>query len=201
MNERSRYWSRAVAGLLAWLVCGVAARSTAQPTAPATPESGATAAEGGDLGDLESLLGESVVTTASRSSERASTAPSTVYTITAEELRIFGIRSFDEALGYLGLGVYAASARDYTSGGEVGAQGVPRRRSVRRVQQPATTLAAEPARAHAARSGSSPPTGRSRATPGRRPTCCRHRRHRRHDFAAGRLHQPLLTFSDAFTRS
>lgn len=77
-----------------------------------------------DMGDLESLLGESVVTTASRSAERASTAPSTVFTITADEMRRFGIRSVDEALDYLGLGVYTASARDYTSGIDVGAQGV-----------------------------------------------------------------------------
>jgi outer membrane receptor protein involved in Fe transport len=77
-----------------------------------------------DVGGLEALLDESVVTTASRSAERASTAPSTVYTITADELHTFGMRSIDEALSYLGLGVYSASARDYSTGIDVGAQGV-----------------------------------------------------------------------------
>ena len=76
------------------------------------------------LRDLEALLDESVVTTASRSAERASTAPATVFTITSAEMRTYGIRTVDEALDYLGLGVYTASARDYTAPSDVGAQGV-----------------------------------------------------------------------------
>jgi outer membrane receptor for ferrienterochelin and colicins len=82
------------------------------------------AAEANELGGLEAMLGESVVTTASRSAERTSTAPSTVYAITADELRTFGIRTVDEALGFLGLGVYAVAARDFVQGLDVGAQGV-----------------------------------------------------------------------------
>jgi outer membrane receptor for ferrienterochelin and colicins len=81
-------------------------------------------AEASELGGLEAMLGESVVTTASRSAERTSTAPSTVYAITADELRTFGIRTIDEALTFLGLGVYAVSARDFVQGIDVGAQGV-----------------------------------------------------------------------------
>jgi outer membrane receptor for ferrienterochelin and colicins len=84
----------------------------------------APAVESSELGGLEALLGESVVTTASRNAERTSTAPATVYAITADELRTFGIRTVDEALSYLGIGVYAVSARDFVQGIDVGAQGV-----------------------------------------------------------------------------
>jgi outer membrane receptor for ferrienterochelin and colicins len=104
---------------LFWLIAGICSAQTRTPSERGEPPSAA-----GALGDLESILGESVVTTASRSSERSSTAPSTVYTITSEELRIFGIRTFDEALSFLGVGVYTASVRDYSSGSDVGAQGV-----------------------------------------------------------------------------
>ncbi|MEO8183382.1 MAG: TonB-dependent receptor [Deltaproteobacteria bacterium] len=97
-------------------------KTAANPGAPGATT--AAPAEGGDLGDLASLLAEPVVTTASRSAERASTAPSTVYSITAAELQTFGIRTIDEALGFLGLGVYTASPRDYFGGIDVGAQGV-----------------------------------------------------------------------------
>jgi outer membrane receptor for ferrienterochelin and colicins len=102
-----------IIGCLALLLC-YANVVRAQATPPGEEE----------LGHLEALLGESVVTTASRSAELASTAPSTVYTITAEELRTFGIRTIDEALSYLGLGVYMSSVRDYSTGIDVGAQGV-----------------------------------------------------------------------------
>jgi outer membrane receptor for ferrienterochelin and colicins len=92
--------------------------------APAPAPAPAPEADSSGLGDLEALLGESVVTTASRSAERASTAPATVFTVTSSEMRTYGIRTVDEALDYLGLGVYTASARDYTSPSDVGAQGV-----------------------------------------------------------------------------
>jgi outer membrane receptor for ferrienterochelin and colicins len=94
------------------------------PASAGDEAGGAGTAEANELGGLEALLGESVVTTASRSAERTSTAPSTVYAITADELRTFGIRTIDEALGFLGLGIYAVSARDFVQGTDVGAQGV-----------------------------------------------------------------------------
>src|SRR5258708_35112407 len=65
-------------------------------------------AQAQDMGDLEGLLGESVVSTASKTAERASAAPAQIINITAEQIRAFGIRSVDEALNYLGVGVYAA---------------------------------------------------------------------------------------------
>lgn len=83
------------------------------------------AATPSDLGDLESLLGEEVVTTASRSAERSSTAPATVQIIDGATLRRFGIRSLDEALGLLGLGSFTAdSSGDYNTGVDTGFQGV-----------------------------------------------------------------------------
>lgn len=77
-----------------------------------------------DLDELEGLLEESVVTTPSRTAERASAAPASVFTITAGELRTFGIRTVDEALAFLGIGMQALRVRDYLSGGEVGANGL-----------------------------------------------------------------------------
>ena len=99
------------------------------PVAPAAAEPAAPSADGaesgmGDMGDLESLLGEAVVTTASRSAERASVAPSTVYSITANEIMSSGMRTLDEALEFLGLGIYVAKPRDYATGVDVGAQGL-----------------------------------------------------------------------------
>jgi outer membrane receptor for ferrienterochelin and colicins len=61
-----------------------------------------------DLGDLEGLLNESVVSTASKSAERASSAPAQIINITSDELRVFGMRTVGEALSFLGVGVYVA---------------------------------------------------------------------------------------------
>jgi outer membrane receptor protein involved in Fe transport len=73
---------------------------------------------------LEALLDESVVTTASRAAERASSAPATVFSISAEDMRAFGVRSVDEALALLGVGIHVQKARDYNTGLDVGAQGI-----------------------------------------------------------------------------
>ena len=74
-----------------------------------------------DASDLEGLLDESVVTTASKSAETATTAPATSTTITAEDIRRYGIHSIDEAINYLALGMFVTNPlRD----GEVGARGV-----------------------------------------------------------------------------
>ncbi len=82
-------------------------------------------AEPSDLSDLESLLGEEVVTTASRSAERSSAAPATVQIIDGATLRRYGIRSLDEALGLLGLGSFTAdTSGDYNTGVDTGFQGV-----------------------------------------------------------------------------
>jgi outer membrane receptor for ferrienterochelin and colicins len=99
----------------AWLVPVAASADSASGAAPSSPA---------DPGDLEALLGESVVTTVSRNAERASSAPATVFNITASEMMASGVRSVDEALEMLGLGVYVAKPRDYTSPIDVGAQGL-----------------------------------------------------------------------------
>src|SRR6185369_13763300 len=75
-----------------------------------------------DIADLEGLLDEAVVSTASRAGAQiASTAPATTTTITAEDLRRYGIHSLDEALNFLSLGMIAESPRETV---EVGARGV-----------------------------------------------------------------------------
>jgi outer membrane receptor for ferrienterochelin and colicins len=145
MTTHSRFDILGLALAIGLFEHGVTARASAQelgtPPAHAPVEPGtaggdrarsasagdgvpAASVDGNDLGSLEAMLDESVVTTASRSAERTSTAPSTVYAITADELRTFGIRTVDEALTFLGLGVYALSARDFVQGIDVGAQGV-----------------------------------------------------------------------------
>lgn len=85
------------------------------------------------LDGLSSLLEESVVTTASRGAERTSAAPAAIFTITAAELRTYGIRTIDEALAFLGIGVQTSRIRDYPGGGDLGAQGLLLRDSGRHV--------------------------------------------------------------------
>ncbi len=75
----------------------------------------------GDTSDIESLLDESIVTTASATTERASAAPAISVLITAEDLRTFGIRSLAEAIEFLSLGVVAS---DPLRTPDVGARGV-----------------------------------------------------------------------------
>lgn len=96
----------------------VACSSSALASAQAPPENSH------ELESLEALLDESVVTTASRSAERASSAPSAIFTITAEDLRNYGIRSLDEALAFLGTGMRVEKTRDYYSGLDVGSRGL-----------------------------------------------------------------------------
>jgi outer membrane receptor for ferrienterochelin and colicins len=117
-----------------------AAEPEPEPDADIPPEDGAdepaTRAPAGDeasMDDLEALLGESVVTTASRSAERAITAPASVFTITAREIWTYGMRSIDEVLNYLGIGIYITRPRDFVSGQDIGSQGVMLRDSGRHV--------------------------------------------------------------------
>ena len=71
--------------------------------------------------DLEGLLNETVLTTASKSAEIGTTAPATSTTITAEDLRRYGIHSLDEALDFLSLGVVTQNPMKAV---EIGARGV-----------------------------------------------------------------------------
>ncbi|MGE0324583.1 MAG: TonB-dependent receptor plug domain-containing protein [Polyangiaceae bacterium] len=74
-----------------------------------------------DDDDVEALLDEPIVETASKGSESATTAPATSTTITADQLRRYGIRSLDEALNYLSLGMTTSAPLHEV---EVGARGV-----------------------------------------------------------------------------
>jgi outer membrane receptor for ferrienterochelin and colicins len=60
--------------------------------------------------DLEAALAEPVVSTASKAAEDLSTAPATVTTITAEDIRRYGIKTLDEAINFLGLGLITQNA-------------------------------------------------------------------------------------------
>jgi outer membrane receptor for ferrienterochelin and colicins len=74
-----------------------------------------------DTSELEGLLDESIVTTASKSAETATTAPATSSTLTAEDMRAYGIHSLAEAINYLGLG---AITFDPLFTADIGARGV-----------------------------------------------------------------------------
>lgn len=71
--------------------------------------------------ELDKLLSEPVVTTASKASETGAVAPATSVTLTAEDLRLYGIRSLDEAIDFLSLGMATSNT---LRGSEVGARGV-----------------------------------------------------------------------------
>jgi outer membrane receptor for ferrienterochelin and colicins len=74
-----------------------------------------------DTSDLEGMLDESVVSAASKSPEAASTAPAMSISISADEIRQHGIRTIDEAINFLAIGMQLEKA---ASAWEIGARGV-----------------------------------------------------------------------------
>jgi outer membrane receptor for ferrienterochelin and colicins len=74
-----------------------------------------------DTTDLQSLLNEHVITTASASAQRASAAPALSTTITADDIQTFGLRSIAEAINFLSLGVVTA---DPLGAPDIGSRGV-----------------------------------------------------------------------------
>jgi outer membrane receptor protein involved in Fe transport len=74
-----------------------------------------------DVSGLEGLLSEQIVSTASKQAEGASSAPALSTNLSAEDLRMYGIRTVAEAVDFLGI---AVGSSDNLSGGEVGARGV-----------------------------------------------------------------------------
>ena len=102
---------------------------TDAPAIPAGPPPAKAAAAGVatveetpiDSEDLEALLDSSVVSGASRTAEKADDAPATTTTITADDLRRYGLRSLGEALNFLSVGMYS---QDPLHSVEVGARGV-----------------------------------------------------------------------------
>ncbi len=81
----------------------------------------ASAALADDTESLESALSQSVVTTASTQAESASSAPATSSTLTAEEIQTYGIRSLDEAIQFLAVGLVVS---DPLRTPDLGARGV-----------------------------------------------------------------------------
>jgi outer membrane receptor protein involved in Fe transport len=71
--------------------------------------------------DLEAALSEPVVTTASQTAEDQSAAPATVTSISAQDLRRYGIKTLAEAINFLSLGMVTQSNLDDV---EIGARGV-----------------------------------------------------------------------------
>lgn len=71
-------------------------------------------------GSLEALLEERVVSTPSKSAVAATVAPGTTSVVTAEDLRRHGIRSLDEAINFLSMGMVATNPQHAV---EVGSRG------------------------------------------------------------------------------
>ncbi len=97
------------------------ARSSAVGALLLTGVSAASTARADDTGDLEALLEEPLIATASKTTEATSAAPATSTVISADDLRRYGIRSLDEAINYLSVGMVAESP---LSTAEVGSRGV-----------------------------------------------------------------------------
>ena len=93
----------------AWAV--VVAALTAAPNALA----------GDDVAELEALLSENVVSGASKEAETSSDAPALTTTLTAADIRRFGLRSIDEAIDFLGMGMVTQNPLHSV---EVGGRGV-----------------------------------------------------------------------------
>ena len=74
-----------------------------------------------ETSELDALLSESIVSTPSRGSETATNAPATSSIVTAEDLRAYGIRSLDEAINFLALGMVTSAPLHAV---EIGARGV-----------------------------------------------------------------------------
>src|SRR5205085_938233 len=89
------------------------------PPGPAAAGEGAPA-DDVELSELRGLVDEPIVSTASQSLESASAAPATSTSISADELRRFGIRSLDEAINYLSLGMVTQNPLHSV---EIGARG------------------------------------------------------------------------------
>ena len=103
-----------------WLAASTAAHAKAPAQAAPPTATAPDPAPDPELDpELTELLDEPIVSTASKRQEKVSSAPATVFTITAQEMRIHGIRTVEEAINYLGNSV--TSQEPY---GEVGARGL-----------------------------------------------------------------------------
>jgi len=121
----SARWSRQpprASLLVAVVLAGIAGAALVLCGRPAAAADGAGAGSGEvDLSELRGLVDEPIVSTASQSLEAASAAPATSTSISADELRRFGIRSLDEAINYLSLGMVTQNPLHSV---DIGARGV-----------------------------------------------------------------------------
>ena len=74
-----------------------------------------------DLSELQGLLNEQIVTSASKQAEGASSAPALSTNLSADDLQRYGIRSLAEAIDFLALGLKTS---DDLGPGEIGSRGV-----------------------------------------------------------------------------
>jgi outer membrane receptor protein involved in Fe transport len=74
-----------------------------------------------DLSDLQGLLSEQIVTSASKQSEGASSAPALSTNLSADDLQRYGIRSLAEAIDFIAVGLKTS---DNLDAGEIGGRGV-----------------------------------------------------------------------------
>jgi outer membrane receptor for ferrienterochelin and colicins len=82
---------------------------------------GTSTARADDGPDLDALLSEKVVTTASKTAETSTNAPATASLMTAEDIQRYGIHTVDEAIAFLSLGGFSS---DNLYNPEIGARGV-----------------------------------------------------------------------------
>jgi outer membrane receptor protein involved in Fe transport len=71
--------------------------------------------------ELEALMAQSIVSTPSKDAETSTTAPATSSVITAEDLRVHGLRTLSEAINYASLGMVTTTLEHAV---EIGARGV-----------------------------------------------------------------------------
>jgi outer membrane receptor for ferrienterochelin and colicins len=74
-----------------------------------------------DKSEIESILSEHVISTASTTAQRASVAPALSTTITAEDIRALGLRTLAEAINFLAIGVVTS---DPLRTPDIGSRGV-----------------------------------------------------------------------------
>jgi outer membrane receptor protein involved in Fe transport len=92
-----------------WLICALLIAATER------------VASAEDVSGLEGMLAEPIVSSASTQSEGASSAPALSMSLSAEDLRRYGVKTLAEAIDFLAI---AVSSSDNLNGGEVGARGV-----------------------------------------------------------------------------
>lgn len=82
---------------------------------------GAASGRAQDTSDIQSILNEHVITTASTTAQKDSAAPALSTTITSEDLKLYGIRTLAEAVNFLSMGVVTS---DPLGTPDIGARGV-----------------------------------------------------------------------------